>query len=892
MYNYAQISGGEEVWQPLPDTKLDEFIQANRPMFVTVLSVSALSEGLSREEVDKLTYVGPMYFDWDDKDDVSNTIPQVKKFIAKLVELGVNADSLKLYATGGKGFHCEIPRPIWAEKQPKGGWPHLPTVFKEVAMELMVDTLDLRVYSAKKGRMWRQPNVQRPNGRYKVPITYAELQTMTAEVYAELTSGPRVEPPRASPEYALNFAMLFSKLQEKVSGQVTKRRKTKIATVNLRSDMPSLEALCEGRGLRPGLGFNSIAMQVALAAINLGWTEEETIRRCEGLINNHQSDGRYSNEAKRRKGLLDMHRYMHDNPCYDATVGGLKSILNHAAPDLDGIPVSKKDVDEGITEADENPTAAASDGAPDEFEGLAGVTLNKYGVYANTEAGMKRICAVGFTNIELLRSMETGTISAIEADITVNGQRAVRQGLELEIFGSVSAFNKFCARYGHAFQGIDANVRGMYMRVVESGKKAGKEFYVTAREGLDIVNIPNHDNPILREPFLIWADARGVVLQPHIAETGVNIRFQGYPDTRGQFRIDLGDAPELNEFLSDKHNKDELAIALEGMMTCQRGDALSKMIGWTFACFYRMLFHRAYGKFPLLHINAPAGTGKTEMTKALMGLFYWKQEPRILSPSSTLFALSYSASGSTSPPLIIDEYKPHRMVETVKERMRLILRDAYNCRETQRGGGTRDNDDYRAIHSTTLSAPIVFIAEAVEDETAVMERSVLCTMHRSHPLQGARDYTNFQKWQRRAGLLAVLGQYLAAHIVNRYTVQTLQEEFDPIYEAAQKKFMLTAEDLESGELSREQLLDKQNTKERTVYNYAVVEFGFKKFSDLVTAIYKGKFATQLADLQSHLYDRIEDLANTTQAEWMKVLNTFSDMSYLEDSSHQLVFRKD
>ena len=887
MYNYVQKVGGEETWQPIPSARLPEYIASNHPMFATVLAVSSLvEEGMSREDINKLTYQGPMYFDWDDGQDVTNTIPQVHKFVDKLKELGVKPECLHFYATGGKGFHCEIPVAVWLDKAPKAGTPNLPTIFKEVALELVVDTLDLRVYSAKKGRMWRRPNVQRPNGKYKVSISYQEMLDMTKAMYDRLTSEPRPVLTPHPPEYALNLAMLYDKMKQKVLGMIAKRQKSKVAQSFLKADMPSLLALCDGRGIKEGTGFNQLALQLAIIAHQVGWTEEQLADNCAGLVASHQSDGgRYNSESKRRQDLIRMHRYMADNPCYDVSVGGIKSILSHPAPDLDGIPVSRDDVDKGIEEARDNPSS--SDDEPDEYEGLAGVTLNKYGVYAVVEGGTKRICAVSFANVEMLKSMEMGTISAIEADILVNGKRLIRQGLELETFASVQAFNKFCARFGHAFQGNDAHIRGLYMRVVESAKRSGKEFFVTTREGLDIVNIPNHENPELREPFMIWADGKGVVLEPRVENAGVNIRFQGYPDSRGQFKIDLGDAPNLVEWLKDEAQKETLAEVLEGMFNCQRPEVISKMVGWTVACFYRMLFHKAYGKFPLLHVNAPAGTGKSEMSKALLGFFYYNQDPRVLSPSSTLFALSYSASGSSTPPLMIDEYKPHTMADVMKEKLKLMFRDAYNAREQQRGGGTRDSDDYRSIHTTVLSAPIVFIAEAVEEESAVMERVVLVTMNRPHPAQAARDFGNFQKWQRHSNLLSILGKYMAAQIVRKYSVEKLQEDFDTLYDAARQRFMLTAADIDSGELNSDVMKTKQGTKERTVFNYTVAAFGLEKLERLLEGIYGSRFANTFKSLREGLYGRMDDLAMTTQPEWLKVFNSFADMSYLEGTSDSL-----
>ena len=57
--------------------------------------------------------------------------------------------------------------------------------------ELFTDTLDGRVYTGGKGRQWRQPNVLRPNGKYKVQVMVDELCSMTADSYAAITTEPR-----------------------------------------------------------------------------------------------------------------------------------------------------------------------------------------------------------------------------------------------------------------------------------------------------------------------------------------------------------------------------------------------------------------------------------------------------------------------------------------------------------------------------------------------------------------------------------------------------------------------------------------------------------------------------------------------------------------------------
>jgi hypothetical protein len=93
-----------------------------------------------------------------------------------------------------------------------------------------------------------------------------------------------------------------------------------------------------------------------------------------------------------------------------------------------------------------------------------------------------------------------------------------------------------------------------------------------------------------------------------------------------------------------------LRRTLMDMMTCQKADVMSKLIGWYTACFYRAYFHRAYGKFPLLHVNGAAGAGKTEMNKTMAHLFFYNQEPKALTPQSSPFAIMQHMASSISVP--------------------------------------------------------------------------------------------------------------------------------------------------------------------------------------------------------------------------------------------------
>jgi hypothetical protein len=392
---------------------------------------------------------------------------------------------------------------------------------------------------------------------------------------------------------------------------------------------------------------------------------------------------------------------------------------------------------------------------------------------------------------------------------------------------------------------------------------------------------------------MVWADGRGVMLDPRVRDKeGLDISFQGFPDPRGLFKTDLADAPKLDEWLGSEANKDALRDTLRNMMTCQKADVISKLIGWYCACPYRMIFHKAYNKFPLLHVNGPAGSGKTEMNKAMASMFFYNQEPKMLTPGSTVFAISQHMAGSTSLPLLVDEYKPHEMGIETHNRLKLLFRDAYNARDIQKGGGNRESDDYRVLSHTQLAAPLVFIAEAPEEEAAVAERVVLVTIIKPSSTLSLKWLSRFQQWDRNKKHMSILGQYLSAEAIETSGVDELRKEFDPLFEEARNRFMLTEEDLQKG-LDEKTLAEKQGAKERSVFNFTVARFGLLKFRRLVDQIFgPEEFAELFTELEAHVYDRMTDLQPATQAEWAKVMDTLASMSYSVDPTSPYALVKD
>lgn len=883
MYNYYQIDGGEERWKACPVGLKSKVAHDSNPMFFTVLAVSKMPEELEYDEKLKLKYDGPFYADWDGTD-IAYVATKFNAYLDKLEELGLDLSMASLYATGGKGFHLEVPPACFMEKVPKDGVQSLPTIYREMALETVVDTLDLRVYSQGMGRMWRCANKLRPNGKYKVGITLAEARAMTVELYEEACSAPRAPIVPKPPQLCLDLALLYAKAQQKVDEKIKKRGKTKPDPhQKAKAGGPSIGLMAMGQGIRADAGFQQIATQLAIAATTAGTALETFLQDCEGIITSHDGDGtRYNTPAKRSAELQRMYNYVDGNPCYEFSVGAIKVLLTHPAPDLDGISVDRADLIEGIVEAEAD--AADLSEAPDEYADVAAsVTLSKYGIYVSSEEGKRRVCAVSFCATNLLISCDTGYITMYETTVLVNGKDMGRRSLEVDVFATVMGFNKFCATLGHAYSGTELQLRGTFMRFVEQAKKKGGVQYLTKREGLDVVSIPGHENEELRKPFLVWASNRGVLLDPRVSGMGMQMQFKGFPDPQGQFKTDLADAPKLLEWIADDANKAALKRTLTGLLTCQTPEMLSKMIGWYTACFWRMLFHRAYDKFPLLHVVGAAGSGKSEMNMAMLSLFYYETDPKSLSPTSSVFSIEQHLAGSSSIPLMLDEYKPHAMPRDLHNRFKSIIRDAYNCKDVTKGGGTRENADYRMLHHVQLSAPMLFIAEAAEDEAAVMERVVLLSVIKPAASVAARRSSLFQIFRANKKHLSILGQYLASQVLNLYDVAKLREEFDEMYELARDKYLLTDKDAGS-DMESEEMVAKSHGKERSVFNYTVAKFGFAHFRALVNKCLPGDTGLDglMESIENAVYEGMHRLQQSTMPEYLKVLSMMSTMSYAVD----------
>jgi P4 family phage/plasmid primase-like protien len=128
-----------------------------------------------------------------DADDPQAALAALRTVLDRLEAWGVPLDALRLYYSGSKGFHLEMPATLC------GGFPpsvDLPAQLKRLAAGILQD-IDFDASAYDRLRLWRAPNtLNGHSGLYKIPLTVAEVRTLSLSEIQVLAVQPRPEPVR------------------------------------------------------------------------------------------------------------------------------------------------------------------------------------------------------------------------------------------------------------------------------------------------------------------------------------------------------------------------------------------------------------------------------------------------------------------------------------------------------------------------------------------------------------------------------------------------------------------------------------------------------------------------------------------------------------------------
>lgn len=855
----------ESEWK-LADTKSLEYVKDSKFPFTTVLQLSEpFRDDMTREEVDGIQYRGPLYFDFD-SDDISTVIPPFKRFLAKLLKLGMTAQDMEIFATGGKGFHITVPMEVLHQGSTSAGFKYLPLVYRELAERLYVDTLDTRIYSMKRGRMFRVANVKRPNGKYKVPITLDEAQNITTEQYEELVSNPRVLPPHLEPTFCSELGSMFLTARDKIKRAMGRRSSRKNAELVVKFDGKFPQTVLDiGKGLhlKPDVGFQKIATQMAITANALGKSEDQMLEICEDLVNNHVSDSaRYASPEKRRNELRRMYRYMQDNPCYEFSVGAIVDLLEPGTkvPDL-------RPINDPYGALDEDEELDIDDGM------VGGIRFNTAGIFRKTwnkereEHEIRRVSYLGIGEVCQLKTLAKGETIAYEVETFMGGRVTGKRRVLVNDFNTANTLQKSLGSHDSAsIQVNDAQAKGMLDIMRMKADRTNNVRLCLPREGVDLIKLYGEGED---EYDIVYAamDKFGVLSK----KGNRNYRLECDKEADGPFKSDITLAPKLVD-------NETTRTFFDSFFSLFSDEIMSRTVGFYTSCFMTQIFRDSFGKFPMMQVFGPAGAGKTSFNRLCTQMFFYKvKNHEVAAGSASKYAIEKILANSASIPLLLDEFKPQEMGASSKS-LYATMRNNYTGATTSKGAIRRDVGSSEVIvqHHANV-APLVVMGEQMESMTAILARSIVVSFPRAQEFtQGEGNPTKqaFDFCEDNYTILGQLGHHIIQVILNR----------------------IEREDINKLTRENERRLTERiqgSVAARPLYNNAVVLTGLEVLDLTLSHIFGDRYKATIARYKEEVLNNVNASFVENKSEATKVLDTLADMSeYTTNSNLRLVLGED
>lgn len=854
-------------WIPALASEREAIIKNKKPALVSALDVdNSFDTDLTLDEIRALRYNGAFYADWDAAD-IDEAITHFKEFLTNLKAKDVNLDMLRLYATGKKGFHCEIPMQMFMGKAPANGMLNLPDIYREMAHALYVPTLDMRVYTARRGRMWRCQNVLRDNGKYKVQISADEALSMTPETYGQICSSPRNALPIEPASLHSDLGLIFAQARDKVEKGVAKKKTKKATPEPLKKfggDWPeTFTGILCGATIKPGVGWNLLSMQLAISAAELGKTEEQLLTDAEGLISSHESDSsRYNSASKRRADLREQFRYMSGNPCYEFSVGAILSLVipeTRANSDLNrGDYVSDAPLTATTTVVGEDGVAVTTEVEVEVEEDNALIRVSRAGIFIRSETGYVTACAIGLDKVTLLRKMDETDIG-YEVAVFKNSKPRGTHVLSMDKLSSRAAFQAWSFTWSASMGASDAQTSKLADILSHRAEKTGKITYTVEREGVDFVVKPGAKSAADFE--IIWACPDQV-----IGSKGGNYRWRSPLDKSGVYQSDLMNAPPLSI-------EDEELIS--NLLQVNTTEVLGKLLGWFSAAFLTQIIRRLFqNQFPSLQVFGQAGAGKSKTTMLLNHMHYFLKQPRVMQTiGTTPYPFIVAVASSASQPVVFEEVKAREMSKTLRDSLLNLFRCNYDATSIERGGLTKDAASKEVVVNRLANAgPIAFVGESVESQTAMLERCVVVSLAK-HDRYGKSDHYHF--CADRATQLGSLGRAMA---LNALAIDTTQMH-------AALRGVLT-------EILASLGGEKAEAAERAAFNIAVVVLGLRFLGDTLRQVFGDKFDGRIQEMTGAIMNNVEASIPTNMSEASRVLDVMSQLTRNPDVNYQLTRNHD
>jgi hypothetical protein len=879
MYCFFQRQGKESPWEMTLASDRHRIVSEVRPAFTTILDLSKVPDD---NDWSTVRYAGPLYFDFDADGDLELVCNQFKSFLGKLdAELGFDIEQAKLFCSGSKGFHAEIPQECFIPKVPATGTSWLAYIYREMAQSLMVDTLDLNVYTGKRGRQWRTPNVKRENGCYKVQISVEEALSMDPDLYLQVIQEPRpgIEP--TPPSCNAQFAMLFTRSKDKVVTHMRgRKRRMEVANKVLdpwrkaKKTPPTIEKLMAGECVAANAGFQALAMQLSIYATSVDMPLAEFLDRCRGLCENHVSDSsRYGTPDRRRGELTRMYEYMAENALYEFDAGPIVRLLKPGTEATDLGVLSEKDHDTKDEPAEGDPEVVVDPEVDIHSSIRAGVKMNRQGIFVSREGGNDSICRASFSEISPLVNVEDGEFRGYDAVLNLPTGAPKRVSIEADAFTSSSNMRKFMAGHRVAYQGNDAQTMAIHDILLRKTEMT-IPVYTYPREGLFFISHP--DAPEVKVGiYLTQNEFRSTIPEGD----PLYFRLQYKPSqAQSSYKIDLHRARALEP---------EDAVHLKDLFKFNRPDVVSSMLGWFVAAHFRSAYLLEMKQFPLLQVYGEAGSGKSQTVMMLANL-HWASPDTVSIKSAmscTPFVIDTHFSTSTSAPCIIDEYKPRELkkapggkFEKIKDGMKM----SYIGGEIGgRGTINKNATNPMSVIANKATAPVVFMGEAVESETAIAERCVMAGLSQQFQTRLRKDA--FWRLQNNTAPVSALGRNIMDNGMY-LDLGKFRAEVSALRDELSRNVPRTSE-------------GRPTLPERVIYNQAVVIHGLMTLRKILGMTFGSTFDEDCDTLIKvahgfHAQTESSPMRSASRSEASKLLGRVAMLSRRSDTPYAMLPNKD
>ena len=640
--------------------------------FETVLSLEFNPDDIE-SSLDQ-TYWGPFYFDIDNEDieKAFDDTRKLVKYIVKAYSLNPETD-MQIFSTGKKGFHILLNPYLFLEKK---GYKLLPYRYKLMATSIKNatnTTIDMAVYSGKKGRMWRIANKQRDdNKRYKVMISYTDVISESVDYVINKSAAPGKE---ATTWIKVKKNSLLQSLFKTCEIPV-QTAKAPIETKKLK-EMPTPKGIIKLANLediKPDARFNGLVLNAAVYGARMGWTEANCVKYFEKILS-YQSTVYKTHESK-LEHFLNIFKFVSDNEDYKFDCHFLSTVVDVNCAEMQ---IKAEEIED------------------DDFDDEFGIYAKSSSYYLATEDGSRRL--TGFT-IKILHDIRDQNGEVSYELLLKNARGRTRKIIVPEnCFASKASFARYLSPDFPLFCSEKELVMiSWHIRREEPTLQIGRDYI-----GLHYIDKKWH-----------YANAEGSMsLDQDIDRVKVNAKSLTIVNTSLDKEWPALDAKAMEQ-------------AIRAMFSFNVPQVAVPLSLWFLSAFFKPHYQETFSQFPLLFVFGEAGAGKTTSVLKLRRLFAMDDVSLKSISDVTQFSLMAACNSSNMIPLILDEYKPMMMKETQSQLVSRLIRGAYNSSRGERGTAQQE------IVAYYYRAPIVLLGEQSIIETAVQHRVIEVQLTRQY----------------------------------------------------------------------------------------------------------------------------------------------------------------